>query len=436
MKRILFETIGVDLTGVNLSDSELHIYDGYEFLLEVVDCIDPQLVELLPDTGRNWRAQQDAAAYRQREIAQRIPVATKPTGALVMLPDYSRQNETKLRDPKNAIRLGLLDMGRTSQFVVPRGEREKPDQYKIRCQNAIRDLLRSLGYRLNPVFTAPADLALPAELDLMAFWVVQLNARRLGEATITLPVVIHAPSGHSHFSILLPRPDSSAGVYSTLYEGIRALVALEHEERHFDDEAIRRFFKSALREQITSRATLLMLVEQNLRRVLPELRTQSSQPYFSFDGLLDDLPQVRVARLRYSSDGEAPLCLPAINMGKYQGLYQHSESPGVSYSLHNLGNRHQSASWHRLDRMKDAAVNPCTLQIWLNNLQPADDPESWAALVHRLRLESSHNDIPTNLPQPLHDAQDKLSEYLSRQINPADIEDEDERLFIEAMAQG
>jgi hypothetical protein len=48
------------------------------------------------------------------------------------------------------------------------------------------------------------------------------------------------------------------------------------------------------------------------------------------------------------------------------------------------------------------------------------NPHENAALIHRLRLESSHTATATVLPQPLHDMQ-TVTQYLSRLVdNEAD----------------
>lgn len=60
-------------------------------------------------------------------------------------------------------------------------------------------------------------------------------------------------------------------------------------------------------------------------------------------------------------------------------------------------------------------MNPSTVRIWLNSLQPGDYPDLWATLVHQLRRSSSHTDIETLYPQPLHDAQ-TIEAYVERAV--------------------
>lgn len=76
---------------------------------------------------------------------------------------------------------------------------------------------------------------------------------------------------------------------------------------------------------------------------------------------------------------------------------------------------HHQARNQQVEPGLQPAVNPSTVQIWLNNLQPGDCPDSWATLVHELRRASSHMDIETLYPQPLHDAQ-TIEAYVERAV--------------------
>ena len=231
--------------------------------------------------------------------------------------------------------------------------------------------------------------------------------------------MVEAPFGHPHIRITLPSVTGRARVYSSLREGLIAAAQLEQDYAGISEEA---FFREALAQRSTMRSALLLLAEQNLRRVFAELGNQCGAARVSLNGLLDHQPQIRVARLRKSSDFEAPFCVSAGKMSRYQGLYQ-TDLPTVFYSLHDLRRRSRRED-HKQDRPDEAAATPSTLQIWMSNLRAEDDPKSWAALVHKLRLESSHTDNPTVLPQPLHDTL-KLREYLSGAVDEIDpIDDE------------
>ncbi len=407
-----------------LDDKSFCIMNGNDPIMEIVEQQDEHLTDLLADTATQGNeGKRRAIQQRQSEIARRYRYPEIPTGALVALHPYhkAQKRDTQQRDPKSAIRYGLAQAGRLSQFLVPKGAypRESEDGYPRRVENAVRDLLHVLGYRYNPFYTRIGSL--PEHVDIVAFWLIQLNARHRAEQTVILPLVVDAPFGTRHLRMFVPRDTGSAELYPTLREGMLAAAAFEAD---FSEKEVTGFFRDALDLRHSQAPTLLLLCDQNLRRVFPELNEQNStNPNVSLNNILTkDSRNIRVGRLRFSSDGEAPFSVPDTEMGKYRGLYAHDTFPNVYLSLQNIGDRPASAFWNKLNWLTKASVNPSTVQIWLNNLQSGDDPAEWAALIHRLRRESSHTNIPTVLPQPLHDVQN-VKDYLSRLVDE-DVEED------------
>jgi hypothetical protein len=398
-----------------LAENPLRVMDGERLLIEIRQGNNPALTDLLPETAlQNTNARQLATLERRANIAQHQDATQQHVGTLIKLPDYRKlPSQYQRRDPKAAIRGGMIDANRVSQFLTPQHEDDR-DGYELRLKMAVADLLRALGYRFNPFYASPIDGSMPAELDLIALWVIQLNARDRSEQTVVLPLVVDVPSGHHHLRVFIPRDTGSAELFPTLREAICGAVKFNSDFRTAAESA--NFFRDALSKRDGKRPTLLMLPDQNLRRVYPELNSYVKTSHVSLYSALENMPQTRVARLRFSRQDEAPFCAPGTAKGKYQGLYQHPNYPNTFYSLHNVGERHQSFGFHKLDRLNKPAVNPSTVQIHMNNLRPGDVPAEWAGLVHRLRLESSHTDTPTIYPQPLHDAQDIMKKYLSRLV--------------------
>lgn len=166
--------------------------------------------------------------------------------------------------------------------------------------------------------------------------------------------------------------------------------------------------------------TLLMIADANLRKYFDELQDVSKHNLSLF-GILDDNPSIRLARLRYSTNGDAPFCIPPTEKSKYQGLYAH-DGAHVFYSVHNIGKLHKLKSSRKLDYLKRPSSNPSTMMIQLCNLQADDDPTAWASLPHRLRLAHEHIDTATVFPQPLHDLE-AIKKYIPRYYDL--IEDDD-----------
>lgn len=429
VKSKLLEIVGNPPT-VDAGNGCVRVLDGNRLLMEIIPRHDEKLTKPLGQGSD----QREMTQKRRQEIARRFQPTDAPTGALIVLANYRRyKKEERERDPKQAIRLGLAGSRRVSQFMVPKGgydndlipstKGQHKTPYEMRTEQALRDLLRTLGYRHKPFYLKPFSMALPTEMDVLGFYVIQLNKGKQNKETIRLPLVVEAQAGDSHLCIKLPRLTGHPHSYPSLRDAAVALASLEE---HYAEISLEAFFREALAERDPQRPALLMLPEQNLRRVFDELDDQYGGPRLSLNSILDGLPQVRVARLRKSSDLEAPFCVSATTMSRHQGLYE-AEFPGVFYSLHNL-NRMSGLEDRKLDRPRDSAATPSTLQIWINNLPVGEDPALWAALVHRLRLESSHTDIATVLPQPMHDAL-KLREYLRDAVtenNDADEEVEED----------
>ena len=152
----------------------------------------------------------------------------------------------------------------------------------------------------------------------------------------------------------------------------REIITFEEQERTLS------FFKSVIRQHSTDRPILLLLTDQNLRRVFDELDapTVQDQP-LSLKAMLEDRPQIRVARLRYSHHDEAPLCVPTVPRSKYPGLYGHSAVPNLFYSLQNVGDQEVHKDAHRMDRLQGKQC-PCDQSVYhaYSAFQPATRRQS------------------------------------------------------------
>ena len=227
VKQAIAEEIGVTLADQQLRDETIYIcadhQPGSSCVLEIVRGTESRLVALLPESaGTSIKASAEATQARRREISRMFAFADRPTGALVTLPRYDLQGTSmKRRDPKEAIRLGLAETGRVSQFMAPDQSIEGEEgNYAHRLKSAVRDLLYTLGYRLNPFYeNMKGRPDLPDQLDILSFAVIQLNARNNAEKKVYLPLALLAPSGSHALQVFLPRDTGDACCYTNLYEG-------------------------------------------------------------------------------------------------------------------------------------------------------------------------------------------------------------------------
>jgi hypothetical protein len=415
-ERALLDELGLRPDALDDETVEVAAADGSTSLFRIVKhALPPELSAELPPAAADGNQSQFAAERsRVRAIQNTIKGIPANAGILVEMPNYreiyARDSREARRDPKRAVRWGLARTGRVSQFIQP--EQLSPDNYEERIRNGVRDLLRQMDFHLNPLYTGFKGTSLPKQIDLLAPWQIRLNPRRRGEQKVTMPLLIYAPADEYELRVCLPGDNGP-----TWYSYHKALLtAPEFAGGYEKAGAVRSFFARAIQDFATPRPTLILLDEQNLRSVWPELKDASLPPgHLSLSGAIPmENTDIRVARLRYSSDGSVPLVCPTHTFGRFSGVYSSQVFPRIFYSIQQrpvsarrpTGLRQRDA-WRRL------SWNPSTLEIVMLNLQPDDVPEEWAWVVHRLREESSHTDVATLLPEPLH-AASKISEYVLR----------------------
>lgn len=385
-------------------------------ILEVVRCHDSDLIAPLKDEGRRGRPPTDKDnEERIHYIGKTYPKPNAPTVALIELAAYHEDKDMKHRDPKSAIREGLVKSGRIAKFFTPPSQKPKGDSFQHRIQSAVSAVLRGLGCRVQPFYIPQTETHLPADLDILGFWMIRLNRRRshANEKSVILPVLVEANSADLHLQVCLPDGRGGVARYSTLHQ---ALLGAWESDTAFGEEKnadIRRFFRNALESRRRKSPTLLILDEQNLRRVFTGLNEHQAA-VVELDGLLAEFPQVRVARLQYSHHDEAPMCLPGQPKSKYSGLYGSVPNPALFYSLHDVGKQKPNSAARKEDDPSQTLNSAGTVQVWMNNLQVGDDPAAWAGIVHQLRMASNHIDFATRVPQPLHDVVSWLPKHLSR----------------------
>lgn len=381
----------------------------------------PELLAVLPsDAGENYESQSGAERQRAQFIEKHLPPVSSPAGVLVEMPNYqevyARDSREARRDPKRAVRWGLAKTGRVSQFIRP--ESASPDDYELRIENGVRDLLRQMDFHLNPLYTGFEKTSLPETLDLLGFYQIRLNGRHRGEQPVTLPLVIHAPAHRYGMSVCLPGDNGP-----TWHQYRKGLLATpEFSGGYRAKTSVRDFFQGVIGNMTLPHPTLLLVSEQNLRELWPELKDEELfQTKLQLSGILPSgCPTLRVARLRFSSHGSVPLVCPTHSFGRFSGLYHDERSLQIWYSIqHRPLAAQRPTGLRQRDAQRKHSWNPSTVEILMLNLQPGDKAEEWAWVVHRLREESSHTDTATLFPEPLY-AAEKMSEYVLR------IADQDE----------
>jgi hypothetical protein len=369
---------------------------------------------LPPEASENDESQHALTLQRVRKIERDLRRAEGNTGVLLEMPNYqeiySRSSRERRRDPKPAVKWGFARTNRKVQCIQP--EDSDQEHYEERVRNGIRDLLRQMDYHWNPLYSGFKGTTLPASLDLFGLWQIRLRPRRKGENVVTIPLTIHVPAMEQKTWICLP------GLYGPHWMPfVEAFSQIsDFDGGYTNTDAIRLFFQQALQMRGEERPALLLMSEQNIRSVLPEI---GDKPLTEHKEALGQVLGVekrpfRMARLRFSGHGAVPLVCPTQDFGRFSGLFHQEQFPQTFYSIQE---RPISAQRKTGLRQRDAVTkpswNPSTVEIVMARLLEGDQAEEWAWVVHRLREESSHTDRSTLLPEPLHSVS-KLVEYVPR----------------------
>ncbi len=433
--------------------------------------------------GGSYSAQAQAAASQkrarliERALTTQPQVSNEQLGILIELVDYRKfKKKERLTDPKASIRWGHAYANWASQFLEPEPEYIDPDEfapidptdekqvktyeskkrqltsqkeaYKARCLNSILDLMRQLNFPLGlPFYTGFYNTSLPLNLDIISLRVIRLNARNRGETRVVIPLLVKIPSENNSSQMQVCLPGDYGPNWMPYQEALFAIARFEQRyNSNYTSEQIKNFVERAFADLELKNPTLLLLDDQNLRQDFPSLLTLPLG-----EGAKDPLnlwrqnkllpcknPQLlRVARLRYSSDGVVGHVCPISGFNRYSGIYHNPEFSSAFYSIgRNPQSSKRPPNSRQRDRVSKPGWNQSALEICWLCLQPEDKSEEWTLIVHRLREASPFLDkeIVTLLPQPLHSAK-QVSEYISRLIVEEDIDEIEDDLLDESLTE-
>jgi len=349
-------------------------------------------------------AEEDKKTGYENAVLQRIGDFNKlnsntsiKTGVIVEMPNYS----SIARDPKEAVRIGLARTGRVSQFITP--ESDNDENYPERVRNAVRDILRQLGYMYDNIHTPLLKSEMPDDLDIIA---IQMLDRRV-------PVVVHAIAGTTEVDVYLATANETS-YYQSTFQARLALTNITNDFKLKPDDA-RRFFQSILSDLAEQCEHPLVLLDgDKLSRVFPDLRRKHK--FINITGNTE-LTNIRVARIAFSDNKYSvfgvPIATitPASNNKSFSGLFADPHFKRKFYSFRSRPATQPVRRTRHRDNPRKNAWHPHTMQIDLLNLQEDDIPVEWAYTVRNLCEVASHFNDPTKLPEPLHTA-DNLNEYL------------------------
>jgi pPIWI_RE module N-terminal domain/RNaseH domain of pPIWI_RE/MID domain of pPIWI_RE len=375
------------------------------------------------ELGQGKGALETAVNARATDIAQAVSQAKKPTLALVELDHLSAAN-----DPKYAIRLGLAKTGRISQFITP-GEHS----LEHRANRAVLDGLRQLGD--TNVSTWRQDFPwLPHNLEIVGVWLLDHIADKRHRRKVKLPVLVHLNADQPGVRVQVPGLTTALPYHEALYRIARGEARPVKE----DKDALT-WFQERFKNDLSGHENLFLIARaQNWRRVWKWLQDQNiTRDRVQIHSTNEPVQSgLRIARVRDNESAETPewyvsntgrASLTAGVFAAQDRVFYSIHNPPVSFKTYRTGSKLESWASTRDDPDDDLrapspdllAWNPNLLEIVLPCLQPTDDPESWATLVHHMRVNAVQYKDATKLPLPLHLAS-LIKEYLPPANGQAD----------------
>lgn len=394
----------------------------------------------LPGSKRTMATLRRETEQRARDIAASLEPLDEPALALIELPNYRdpqqpevRRRFGRYRDPKSALRLGMAHAGRLSKFVTSdtKGLRE-------RCDKAVRDGLRHLGYLPAPlayeVRTGPTP---PADLTIAAVWFVRLTRKR-AFSNIHLPIVVLLHTRSHEIKAWLP---DGHGV-RTYRQALLDVTALQPEDvtRRRQKDALAQLQHLLTRDLGgPNQDVVILATAQNARETWTGLNNAAivwDHLLFDAEGQAEAVAtrqdRIRVIRLRTNKRGETPEWYEpdgqAVN--SIQGIWR---LPGTR-TYYNVGSKPHTMSGSREGKSVDPTefyALPSILEI-VPIAMIDDEGDMWATVVDQWRRRSYVTNGMTLLSLPLELARkmDKYAEVIGHWVFPdewdEDEDDEDE----------
>ncbi|MEM7579571.1 MAG: RNaseH domain-containing protein [Cyanobacteria bacterium P01_A01_bin.80] len=329
---------------------------------------------------------------------------------------FTGKKYTSWCDPKNAIKLGFVQLGFISKFITPQRKKKRKDEYHHKAITSLIDLLRQLGVRIAPSNLELSNVDSNTPINEVALWLVN----KTGETTINnrsliLPVMVRMCSNSERIEAIFP---GSNGWMS--YR--EALTAINNAESWRNDNEgkrrVRNFIKDTLKtKELRDKPTILYCKAENIRNAWSWLQdTQISNEGLSFgernDPLFEEFPDLRVIRLRNNETPEYFTVDGKKTSGFVTGLFKKENSDRVFYSLGSKSAQMTSQnSDSRIKNPEKSWGHPSLLEITIAYHQPEDNLIELAAIAHESRKGILQYADSLEVPRVLHYAK-QMDEYV------------------------
>lgn len=359
---------------------------------------------------------------RVKDIGNDFGPVHVPTGVFVEL--RGKKAWKAGEDPKFAMRKGLAETGRLSQFILPPEDvkpanKKKNDSLDSRAENAVLDLLRQFGYMPEEFKLAvTGNKNFPNSLAVFGFWLIRQNESWGKMHQNYFPVVVYLHTESREVKVKYPHSNG----WQPYHQALLMMSKLHHASQvKFTQECVQNFIKEVWRDHISKAGPALVLVEsKNMRSCWQWLQNQ----FISTGNLwiskqdqaspLNNLTGIRLVRIRTEEEVPSGYGMENDEFGFTSGLFEVTSRVfwGIAEKPTTMINIPSEVfKILRTEKPGKLFKQPRLVEITPVLLQPDDDPAEWAMLVHRMRQMLPYYDDYAVLPAPLHLLK-KMEEYL------------------------
>lgn len=415
LKKGLVDEI-IDILGIDKNQNG-DLYTSHELEVEIITRKEGKILAALDNKEGTKKSYKRAFSKRITEIKEKFDKRNITTLSLVELRNVGgKKGFKKSKDPKKAIRKGLAQRNRLSQFITPLKDSEKKSTQKNRIKSAVWDLLRQSGYihSMPKVTLLKNDKTTPEDLNFFGFYLI--SKRRKGSNNIKIPVIINTKTDSYEIKVKYPGSNNEWKSYSN------ALLDIANNTNGFsfylNKEKINNFlFKVFNKEIIHTKNPVLIADSSNMGSEWKWINNYMiSKDVISFGGVhekrMDKLNNLRIIRI--SSEHDPKWFGEAIDENKIDyttGMFKFDENrfwiiPPKTQTLRKINQKKS-----KLDFIKKPYKKARLLEIYPVRLLNGDKNEEWVKIIHLLKSISTHYDYQTKLPAPLHHAS-KIEEYI------------------------
>jgi hypothetical protein len=393
------------------------LYTSPELEVEIITRKEGKILAPLCNEEETKKSYKKAFNKRVTEIQEKFDKEDITTLSLIELRNVGGEKGfKKAKDPKKAIRKGLTQRNRLSQFITPLKDDEKEVTKKNRINSAVWDLLRQSGYvhSMPKVTLQKKSKTTPDALNLFGFYLI--NKRRKYSDDIRFPIVVSAKTDSYEIKVKYPGSNNEWKCYSN------ALLDIANNTNgsgyYLNDEKINNFlFKVFNKEIIYTKNPVLIADSSNMGSVWKWINNYMiSKETINFGRThkkrMDEINDLRI--IRVNSEHDPKWFGDALNENKIDyttGIFKFNKNrfwiiPPKTQTL-----RKYIQSESKLDFINKPYKKARLLDVYPVRLLNGDKNEEWVKIIYLLKSISTHYDYQTKLPAPLHHAS-KIEEYI------------------------